>query len=208
MVSREEFDALLGKVRGLELKVENKAEQDDVGGLEARLTRLNNVVFGDDDETEDDLEPTLSARVAMLEDQFDDMRAQRDTDSGTKKKKWHVVLRGRFDEDENDFTSGAFEFLEECDAAVKGAWKAESKALDSEEEAWRYYEDKDGPQLEAQNAEFRNPAGLHRFCNGTWSIRSLGLPRPISTQPLVSLRLRSPDRTSMRSRSAPRVVLH
>ena len=87
----------------------------------------------------------LEERVELLERQAverqidsDEQRVpKRGDDSGGR---FYAVPRGRFDKEENTFVRGIYDNFDDCNLAVKGAWKNHHKGFSTRAKAVRYYE--------------------------------------------------------------------
>ena len=77
-----------------------------------------------------------------------------------RKKKYYAVLRGRYDEHEDEFVSGIFDDFEEYNDAVMGATGFKAKGHDTYEKAAKWYEDHI-ESIEAENASYRNQDGQY-----------------------------------------------
>ena len=118
---------------------------------------------GEEAEVEMSLEERLELledRVTLLEDQFDEQRANKATAKPkSKKERYYAVLRGRWDNQTDDFVTGIFRSVEEFNGAMKGATKAEGTGHDTYQGAVQWYEE-NIERIEVENAAFRDGNGV------------------------------------------------
>ena len=104
----------------------------------------------------------LERRVEMLEDQWDNRRADvaQEEQERRRQPRYYAVARGKFVEEVDDFITGIFETLEEYHGAVDGATRPEMKSFSTRERAEDYMREVQ-ERVEIQNSTFRDDNGKY-----------------------------------------------
>ena len=117
---------------------------------------------------------SLEARVQLLEDQWDNRRADvaQEAQDRQRQPRHYAVARGRFVEEIDDFITGIFNDLSDYRDAVDGATRPEMKSFSTREKAETYMEEM-RERVVIQNATFRNDEGKYSpQWHACWCARS------------------------------------
>ena len=117
---------------------------------------------------------SLEARVQLLEDQWDNGRADaaQEAQDRQRQPRHYAVARGRFVEEIDDFITGIFNDLSDYHDAVDGATRPEMKSFSAREKAETHMEGM-RERVAIQNATFRNDEGKYSpQWHACWCARS------------------------------------
>ena len=117
---------------------------------------------------------SLEARVQLLEDQWDNRRADaaQEAQDRQRQPRHYAAARGRFVEEIDDFITGIFNDLSDYHDAVDGATRPEMKSFSAREKAETHMEEM-RERVAIQNAAFRDDEGKYSpQWHACWCARS------------------------------------
>ena len=118
----------------------------------------------------------LEDRLTLLEKQFDQQRAEQDTTSKprseSKGSRFYAVLRGRFDEDKDDFMSDIYDNVAAHNDAMVGAKHFKGQSFSSYHKAQEYYRS-NIEAVRTKNLDFRDERGRFSFhWYAVWNVQT------------------------------------